>query len=62
MQPMQVVVMNQAQVGLRASAAVFPGLVPMPMRTALSVSAVPVTTALCTTPVMPTATGPKRDI
>ncbi len=59
MQQTQVVVVREVQVGLRSSTAVFPGCMPMPMRAALSVPAVPVTTALCTTTVMPTATGPK---
>ena len=59
MQQMQVVVVNQVQVGLRASPAVFPGWVPMPMRTAMSVPTVPVTAAMSAATVMPAAPGPK---
>ena len=58
MQPMQVVVVNQVQVGLRTSTAVFPGWVPLPVRTAMSLPAVPVATAVSATTVVPTATGP----
>ena len=54
---MQVVVVNQVQVGLRTSSAVFPGCVPVPMRTAVLMPAVPVTTAMSTTAVLPTAAG-----
>ncbi len=59
MQQMQVVVMNMLMDGLRTSTAVFPGRLSMPMRVAVSVLTVPVTTALSTAAVMPTATGPK---
>ena len=57
MQPMQVVVVNQVQVGLRTSTAVFPGWMPVPMRAAMSMPTVPVTTAVSTSTVMPTASG-----
>ena len=55
---MQIVVVNLVQVGLRASPAVFPGWVPMPMRTAMLVPTVPVATAVSTATVMPAAAGP----
>ena len=58
MQPMQVVVLNQVQVGLRTSTAVFPGCLSMPMRTAVSMPAVPVAPAMSTTAVLPAAAGP----
>ncbi len=62
MQKIQVVVANQVRAGLLPSAAAFPVLVPMPMRSAMSRSTVPVTAAMSTTVAMPTATGPRRVI
>ncbi len=59
MQQTQVVVVKQVQVGLRTSAAVFPDCMPVPMRAALFMPAVPVTAAVSATTVMPTASGPK---
>ena len=59
---MQVVVVNQVQVGLRTSPAVFPGCMPMSVRAAVSMPAVPVTPAVSTTTVVPTASGSSRGI
>ena len=56
---MQVVVVKQVQVGLRTSTAVFPGCLPMPVRSAMSFPAVPVTTAMSAAAVVPTAPGPR---
>ena len=56
---MQIVVVNLVQVGLRPSTAVFPGCLPMPMRTAMLMPAVPVATAMSAAAVMPTAAGPR---
>ncbi len=58
MQQMQVVVVRKVQVGLRTSTAMFPGCVPMPMRSAVSMPAVPVAVAVWAT-VMLTAPGPR---
>ena len=57
MQQTQVVVVKQVQVGLRASTALFPGCLPMPMRSAVLVPTVPVAAALSAATVMPPATG-----
>ncbi len=62
MQQTQVVVENMVQVGLCTSTAVFPGCLPVPVRTAMSMVTVPVTAAMSTTTVMPTATGTSRGI
>ena len=59
MQQTQVVVLNQVQVGLRASTAMFPGWMPLPMRTAMSVPADPGAIVMSVTPVKPHAPGPK---
>ncbi len=59
MQQTQVIVVNQVQVGLRTSAAVFPGCMPMTMRMALSLPIVLAMAAVSATMVVPTATGPK---